>query len=88
MDNQGLLAAWPSRRRRKDQIAALHWLASKFEHDREYTEAEVNAILNEWHTFGDWALLRRELVDLGLLARTTGGRRYWLPHPKTSDEPM
>ena len=46
---------------------------------RSYTEKEVNALLDERHTFGDFFLLRRELCDSGLLQRERDGSRYWRP---------
>jgi hypothetical protein len=85
MDGEGRLKAWPSRKKRSVQLLALSWLAAKFERGRDYTEFEVNAILNEHHTFGDWALLRREMFELGLLCRTPDVRRYWLPEPPPHD---
>jgi hypothetical protein len=39
----------------------------------------VNEVLRRHHAFGDWALLRRELFEAGLLARTRDGARYWRP---------
>lgn len=53
----------------------LVWLATLFETDRLYTEAEVNAILREHHE--DYARLRRELIEAGYLARERDGRHYW-----------
>jgi hypothetical protein len=41
-----------------------------------YSEAEINRALNGEHAFGDHALLRRELVDQGLVRRTADGREY------------
>ncbi len=55
----------------------LEYLAEKFESDCNYTESEVNEICNKWHTFGDYFVLRRELVDNGLLCREQDGSRYW-----------
>lgn len=57
--------------------ALLAYLAEKFESDCNYTEREVNEICSKWHTFGDYFLLRRELVDYGLLCREQDGSRYW-----------
>jgi len=51
---------------------------SKLEPGRTYSEAEINALLNEWHTFGDPALLRREMFDHGLMTRSKDGSRYAL----------
>ena len=55
----------------------MGFLSTKFVEDKIYSEKEVNEILNKWHTFVDWPLLRRELVDRGYLARETGGYKYW-----------
>jgi hypothetical protein len=33
-------------------------------------------MLRSWHDYEDFALLRRELCDLGLLRRTPDGRLY------------
>ncbi len=57
--------------------ALLAYLAEKFELDRNYSEREVNEICSQWHTFGDYFLLRRELIDDGLLSREQDGSRYW-----------
>ena len=38
------------------------------------TEAEVDALMKAWHSFGDNALLRREICDAGLVSRTRDGR--------------
>lgn len=59
------------------KVATLSYLAEKFEESHDYTEKEVNEICDKWHTFGDYFLLRRELVDNGLLSREPDGSRYW-----------
>ena len=56
----------------------LDHLAGKFEAGRIYGEGEVNEILRRFHSFGDWALLRRELFENGRLDRDARGARYWL----------
>lgn len=67
---------------------AYAYLSEKFAFGRDYTEREVNAILLEWHTFGDHATLRRGLIDGGWLCRTRDGGRYWKnPDKKGEDEP-
>lgn len=63
----------------KFKVATLSYLAEKFEKNRNYTEKEVNEICNIWHTFGDYFLIRRELMDSGLLCREPDGSRYWRP---------
>jgi hypothetical protein len=75
LDSEGRLIAWPSKR--SLQRIALDYLASKFEVGHVYTEKEVNALLNQHHTFGDAALLRRELFELGKLNRERDGSAYW-----------
>jgi hypothetical protein len=79
-DDEGRLRLWPAKRFL--QILVLNYLASKLETDRVYTEKEINALLNQWHTFGDPAVLRRELHERGLLNRSKDGSEYWYT-PKT-----
>ena len=57
---------------------AAAYLATRFEPGREYSEREVNQLLLDWHTFGDWALLRRVMFDWCLLDRERDGSRYRL----------
>ncbi|MEZ4623137.1 MAG: DUF2087 domain-containing protein [Caldilineaceae bacterium] len=59
------------------QEAVLAYLITKFSIEERYTEAAVNALLNEWHTYDDPAYLRRSLIDMGLLKRTNDGAQYW-----------
>lgn len=82
LDQDGRLKVWPSRRRRAVQLCALAYLAVKLPMDMDLNEAEVNTILKQWHTFGDWALLRRELFECGFVTRTNDCRVYRrLPKP-------
>lgn len=57
-------------------LAVLRWLATKFDPEARYTEKEVNAILSEVH--GDYATIRRDLIDFGFMQRERGGASYWL----------
>ena len=57
---------------------ALLYLASRFEADRSYSEAEVNELLEALHTFHDPATLRRDLYEHGFFERERDGSRYWL----------
>ncbi|HEX2945414.1 MAG TPA: DUF2087 domain-containing protein [Clostridia bacterium] len=75
LDGNGRIRIWPSKRDMKESV--LSYLAEKFEYNKTYTEKEVNNILQEWHTFNDYFLLRRDLVDIGLLSRTRNGASYW-----------
>jgi hypothetical protein len=63
----GMVWIWP--KKQADKLLVCQYLATKFKVNTEYTEAEVNEILNKWHMFGDWALLRRELYERKLLSR-------------------
>ena len=75
LDRDARVTTWPSKQ--KDQQALLHYLIAKFSPAQDYTEAQVNALLNTWHTYGNPAYLRRSLVDAGLLQCTPDGARYW-----------
>ena len=59
------------------QQLAMWVLWTRFSARRDYTEKEVNAILNAWNTFRDPATLRRELVNMKLLGRESDCSRYW-----------
>lgn len=78
LDKDSKLKSWPSHKNKTKQLLALEYLASKFELGREYSEKEINEILNRHHTFGDPALLRRELFMKRFFDRTPDGSRYWL----------
>ena len=77
VDVQGRLTAYPARNRRAAQKAAIAYLASKFETGREYNERQVTDLLKQWHTFEDWATLRRELFEQGYINRAKDGTVYW-----------
>ena len=74
VSDDGRLTQWPTRQ--KVQRMAIAYLATKFEPGREYREREVNELLMEWHTFRDWALLRRLLFDWCYMDRESDGTRY------------
>ena len=74
LNEQGQVFVWP--KKHADKQLVLDYLIEKFETENIYTEKDVNDILNQWHTFQDWPLLRRSLVDLGLLTRDIEGYEY------------
>ena len=74
-------------RKQAARYAVLAYLVGHFEKDRIYEEWEVNAVCGEWHTFGDYFLLRRELVESGLLCRKRDGSAYWKATTDTKPEP-
>jgi hypothetical protein len=76
LDDAGKIAQIPVPN--KTKIPVLAYLASKFEENRVYSEKEVNKIIDAWHTFGDYFILRRLLIDYKLLERTPDGAKYWI----------
>jgi hypothetical protein len=80
LDDQGHVLRRPSKAAQK--TAVLEYLVTKFEFGKTYSELEVNAVLKVWHTFSDWALLRRELFERGLLDRTANSSSYMRLEPK------
>jgi DNA-binding HxlR family transcriptional regulator len=69
------LTRLPSKQKKTQVI--LRWLATLFEPERFYSEAEVNTLLKAVYA-EDYVSLRRDLVDLGYLRRERGGGKYWL----------
>lgn len=77
LDGAGKIKQLPQKQRVR--LAVLGYLAEKFETDSVYTEKAVNALCQQWHTFNDYFILRRELVDSGLICRKPNGSAYWRP---------
>ncbi len=74
LNQDGQLTQWPAKHAMKH--LAIGYLATKFEFGKVYHEREVNELLKQWHTFQDWPLLRRSLVDYGYLIRNRDGTEY------------
>jgi hypothetical protein len=70
----GHLKTIPSQRKKLDVI--LRYVSRAFKPDIKYSENEVNQILKDYHA--DTSSLRRELISMGILKRSAGGREYWL----------
>lgn len=77
LNSAGIVIVWP--KKHSDKNLVLAYLITKFDMGVTYNENEVNEILKQWHTFNDWPLLRRSLVDGGLLTRDINGYRYERP---------
>jgi hypothetical protein len=73
-DETGRLQRWP--KKRSEQILALWIVWFLLPKNQQFSESEINGMLGGWHDLGDHALLRRDLVDLGLLQRTPNGAIY------------
>ena len=76
LDSSGRLKAYPAKFKLK--ILSLYYLASKLQPGLIYTEQQLNRELINWHTFEDWAMLRRELYNRHFIDRAPDGTGYWL----------
>ena len=81
LNSEGRLKQIPVKYSKK--LLAMRYLAEKIEQGRQYTESEINDLLDEWTTFHDPATLRREMYNMYLLNRTSDCRHYW----REQDEP-
>ena len=76
LDKDGKVMRWP--KKKSDKLEVLRYIQGKMEPGRTYTEKEINGIIEGWHCFHDYALLRREMYDNYLLERSPDGRAYWI----------
>ena len=83
-DDTGRLVRLPNKLSVQQMTMWALW--TKFAANRKYTEKEVNAIVNGFHTFGDQATLRRELVNMKLLGRKSDCSEYWKEPHHPNDE--
>ncbi|MEZ4357779.1 MAG: DUF2087 domain-containing protein [Eubacteriales bacterium] len=83
LDDEGKIIKIPSPNRTK--IPLLEYLAGKFTVGKMYSEKEVNQIIDKWHTFKDYFILRRLLVDYNFLKRTPNGEKYWVNDDEKED---
>ena len=73
-DEAGRLLRWPGKT--WQQHLAVWALWAHVPCDTALTERQASALLNDWHGFGDAAILRRTMVERGLLTRVPGGNEY------------
>jgi hypothetical protein len=73
-DFKGILIRWPGKASHREPCLWALW--ARIAPHRIYGEKEINAILTASHAFADYALLRREMFDRGMLWRTLDGRQY------------
>jgi hypothetical protein len=83
-DDSGRLVRLPNKLSVQQMTMWALW--TQFAANRKYTEKEVNAIVNAFHTFGDQATLRRELVNMKLLGRKSDCSEYWKEPHRPSEE--
>jgi len=64
--------------RKKDEKRAviLNIIIKQFEKGKKYTNKEVDEILK--NIYGDYATIRRHLVDQGFMERTSDCKEYWV----------
>jgi len=60
----------------KKKLVILRVITEQFERGTRYSEAEVNKILEP--IYGDFATIRRHLIEYGFMERTQDCSEYWL----------
>jgi len=73
-DADGRMLRWPGRTSHQQLCLWAIW--ARIPAGQRMGEAEMNGFIKSAHTFGDHAILRRSMVDAGLLVRTPDGRIY------------
>ncbi|MFV3077944.1 DUF2087 domain-containing protein [Niveispirillum fermenti] len=73
-DEQGRLVRWPNKF--NEQATCLWVIWSRLPARTSFTERGISKAIQAEHLFGDFALLRRELVEQGLVSRTPDCRDY------------
>jgi hypothetical protein len=74
LDDKARVKTLPSKQSMQIMIVYYVWAFVRL--DKKYTEIELNNELNKYHTFGDAALLRRYMVELGLVSRSSNCQDY------------
>lgn len=70
----GILLRWP--KKTSHQKLALWWCWAALPARRDLSEPEVNEILKRLNDFGDHVLMRREMIDWGMMTRSQDCRVY------------
>lgn len=73
-DDDGRLTRWPKKFNQQQTCLWVLW--SRIPARRRFAEREVNVMLLGHHAFGDYALIRREMIDAGMMTRTPDGGVY------------
>ncbi len=63
----------------------LQKIAAAFEENRNYSEEEVNKVIQSFNV-DDFVLFRRELVNFNYLGKDTGKGIYWIKQKKLDDK--
>ncbi|MCM3784606.1 DUF2087 domain-containing protein [Neobacillus mesonae] len=67
----------------KHRIIVMNELAKRFIPGREYTETEVNSVLEQ--IYEDYVTIRRYMIDYGILSREDDGSKYFLTTPEDKE---
>ncbi len=73
-DEQGVLMRWPSKNLVQKTCIWVFW--AMLPKGQNLTERQISALLDEGHSFGDPATLRRVMVGYQLVSRTKDGAQY------------
>ncbi|MCO5730975.1 DUF2087 domain-containing protein [Rhizobium sp. SSA_523] len=73
-DAQAVMARWP--KKTSQQKLALWWCWAQIPARQDLPETRVNEILKSLNGFGDHVLIRRELIDWGMMSRSQDCRIY------------
>ena len=71
---EGPLKKFPPKE--KQRLVVLREIAQLFKNDQIYTEKEMNQMLE--NVYHDYVMIRRYLIEYGLLDRKLDGSQYWL----------
>lgn len=63
-------------RKEKQKLATLRVIIKQFEHEKMYSEKEINEVLK--NIYADFVTLRRYLIEYGFLDRKDDGSSYWV----------
>jgi len=78
INEDGRIVSYPSKRNRLVRPFIYEYLITKFDNKKEYKEPEINKIIKEWICFEDYLIIRREMVEQGLLNRLKDCSKYWV----------
>ncbi|MBX9634112.1 MAG: DUF2087 domain-containing protein, partial [Magnetospirillum sp.] len=73
-DTSGRMLRWPTKAGEREPCLWVLWTRLPARHI--LSEKQMNEQLQASHTFGDYAVLRRALVDCGLVSRSRDGAQY------------
>ena len=73
-DDNKIMTRWPKQTTTQGLCLWVFW--ARLPANTDLSEKDVNAVINDGHSFGDPPLLRRSMIDHKLLTRTIDGRIY------------